>query len=213
MKSRSLPPWPGNKQGSHSVVNVSIFAPRSNFAYIFNASRSENEKRKLKLISVFSSDTKTNNEIRSAKPFFKVRAKMKNKSKIQICFSMSCENEKWKWHLNSLFPCHRNTVGTKVHALLTFTWSCSSRKTKTTWVQNVLNLPALKFKNSMINRYFKIPQITWFGGIVHLLEDKTEKLTCVCRWNFEGRIAFQNWKLTCLRALFISLRPGQDRLN
>ena len=92
---------------------------------------------------------------------------------------------KWKWHLNSLFPCHRNTVGTKVHALLTFTWSCSSRKTKTTlWVQNVLNLPALKFKNSMINRYFKIPQITWFGGIVRLLEDKTEKLTCVCRWNF-----------------------------
>ena len=145
--------------------------------------------------------------------FSKLGRKWKTKSKIQICFSMSCENEKWKWHLNSLFPCHRNTVGTKVHALLTFTWSCSSRKTKTTWVQNVLNLPALKFKNSMINRYFKIPQITWFGGIVHLLEDKTEKLTCVFRWNFEGRIAFQNWKLTCLRTLFISLRPGQDRLN
>ena len=31
---------------------------------------------------------------------------------------MSCENEKWKWHLNSLFPCHRKTVGTKVHAFL-----------------------------------------------------------------------------------------------
>ena len=30
---------------------------------------------------------------------------------------MSCENEKWKWHLNSLSPCHRKTVGTKVHAL------------------------------------------------------------------------------------------------
>ena len=29
---------------------------------------------------------------------------------------MSCGNEKWKWHLNSLFPCHRKTVGTKVHA-------------------------------------------------------------------------------------------------
>ena len=32
---------------------------------------------------------------------------------------MSCENEKWKWHLNSLFLCHRKTVGTKVHALRT----------------------------------------------------------------------------------------------
>ena len=38
------------------------------------------------------------------------------KSKIQICFPMSCENEKWIWHLNSLFSRHRKTVGTKVHA-------------------------------------------------------------------------------------------------
>ena len=51
--------------------------------------------------------------------FSKLGRKWKTKSKIQICFSMSCENEKWKWHLNSLFPCHRNTVGTKVHA---FVW-------------------------------------------------------------------------------------------
>ena len=29
---------------------------------------------------------------------------------------MSCENKKCKWHLNSIFPCHRKTVGTKVHA-------------------------------------------------------------------------------------------------
>ena len=65
----------------------------------------------------------------------------------------------------------------------------------------------------MINVYFKIPQITCFGGIVHLLEDRIEKLTCVCRSNFEGRIAFQHWKLTYLRALFISSRPDQDRLN
>ena len=50
-------------------------------------------------------------------PFFKVMRKRKTKSKIQICFSMSCENEKCKWHLNSIFPCHRKTVGTKVHAL------------------------------------------------------------------------------------------------
>ena len=77
----------------------------------------ENEKRKLKSISVFQSDAKTKNEIRSSKPFFKVRRKRKTKSKIQICFSMPCENEKWIWHLNSSFPCHRKTVGTKVHAL------------------------------------------------------------------------------------------------
>ena len=64
----------------------------------------------------------------------------------------------------------------------------------------------------MINRYFKIPQISCFGGIVRLLEDKIEKLTCsVCRSNFEGRIVFQHWKLTCPRAL--SLRPDQDRLK
>ena len=76
----------------------------------------ENEKQKLKLVSVFQSDAKAKNEIRSSKPFFKVRRKRKTKSKIQICFSMSCENEKWMWHLNSFFPCHRKTVGTKVHA-------------------------------------------------------------------------------------------------
>ena len=69
------------------------------------------------MISVFQSDPKAKNEIRSSKPFFKVRRKRKTKSKIQICFSMSCENEKWIWHLNSFFPCHRKTVGTKVHAL------------------------------------------------------------------------------------------------
>ena len=77
-------------------------------------------KTKNKFISVFQSDAKTKNEIRSAKPFFKVRRQRKTKSKIQICFSMSCENEKWKWHLNSLFPCHRKTAGTKVHAFRVF---------------------------------------------------------------------------------------------
>ena len=58
----------------------------------------ENEKRKLKFISVFQSEAKTKNK---------------------ICFLMSCENKKCKWHLNSIFPCHRKTVGTKVHAFLT----------------------------------------------------------------------------------------------
>ena len=33
---------------------------------------------------------------------------------------MSCENEKCKWHLNPNFPCHRKTVGTKVHAFEVF---------------------------------------------------------------------------------------------
>ena len=78
----------------------------------------ENEKRKLKFIPVFQSEAKTKKEIRSSNPFFKVKRKRKTKSKIQLCFSMSCENEKCKWHLNSIFPCHRKTVGTKVHALL-----------------------------------------------------------------------------------------------
>ena len=70
---------------------------------------------KTKFISVFQSDAKTKKEIRSSKPFFKVKRKRKTKSKIQTCFSMSCENEKCWWHLNSIFSCHRKTVGTKVH--------------------------------------------------------------------------------------------------
>ena len=74
-------------------------------------------------------DAKKKNEIRSAKPFFKVRRKRKTKSKIQICFSMSCENEKWKWHLNSLFSCHRKTAGTKVHALQnTVSWPILAKR-------------------------------------------------------------------------------------
>ena len=74
-------------------------------------------KRKTKTEIHIRFSKRCENEIRSSKPFFKVSRKRKTKSKIQICFSMSCENEKWKWHLNSLFPCHRKTVGTKVHAL------------------------------------------------------------------------------------------------
>ena len=77
-------------------------------------------KRQTKFKSVFQSDAKTKNEIRSSKPFFKVRRKRKTKSKIQIWFSMPCENEKWIWHLNSFFPCHRKTVGTKVLAFFFF---------------------------------------------------------------------------------------------
>ena len=61
--------------------------------------------------------------------------------------------------------------------------------------------------------FFFIPPMTCVGAILHHLEDKIEKLTCVCRSNFEVRIVFQHWKLTCPRALFISLRPDQDRLK
>ena len=74
-------------------------------------------KNEIHICFVFQSDAKTKNEIRSSNPFFKVRRKRKTKSKIQICFAKSCENEKWTWNLNSIFPCHRKTVGTKVHAL------------------------------------------------------------------------------------------------
>ena len=71
---------------------------------------------KTKFKSVFQSDAKTKIEKWNSNPFFKVKRKRKTESKIQICFSMSCGNEKCKWHLNSIFPCHRKTVGTKVHA-------------------------------------------------------------------------------------------------
>ena len=59
-----------------------------------------------------------------------------------------------------------------------------------------LYIISLKFKNNMKNRYFKIPQISCFGGIVRLLEDKIEKLTCsVCRSNFEGRNCFSTLEI------------------
>ena len=51
---------------------------------------------------------------------------------------------------------------------------------------------SLKFKNNMKNRYFKIPQISRFGGIVRLLEDKTGS---VCRSNFEGRNCFSTLEI------------------
>ena len=59
-------------------------------------------------------------ELQSSNPLFKVRRKRKTKSKIQICFSMWCGNEKWKWNFNSIFPWHWKTVGTKAHAFYCF---------------------------------------------------------------------------------------------
>ena len=47
---------------------------------------------------------------------------------------MSCENEKWKWHLNSLFSCHRKTAGTKVHALQnTVSWPILAKRKMEKW--------------------------------------------------------------------------------
>ena len=112
--------WENEKRNSYPFFKVMRKWKTKNEIHIRFSKWCENEKRKLKLISVFLSDPKTKNEIRSSKPFFKVRRKRKTKSKIQICFSMPCENEKWIWHLNSFFPCHRKTVGTKVHAF----WRC-----------------------------------------------------------------------------------------
>ena len=60
-------------------------------------------KRKTKFISVFQSDTKTKNEKRSSNAFFNVRRKRKTNSKIQICFLMSCENEKRKMEVEFEF--------------------------------------------------------------------------------------------------------------
>ena len=80
-------------------------------------------------------------------PFFKVMRKRKTKSKIQICFSMSCENEKWKWHLNSIFPCHRKTVGTKVHAFVGFKWLCKNDKRNSDLFFKVIRKRETKFKS------------------------------------------------------------------
>ena len=102
--------WPGLQMTG--LVRWSLFQVTQKWQTKFKVMR----ERETKFISVFQSNVKTKNKNWNWYPFFKVRRKRKTKSKIQICFSMSCENEKWKWHLNSLFPCHRKMVGTKVHA-------------------------------------------------------------------------------------------------
>ena len=73
-------------------------------------------ERKTKFKSVFKVMRKWKTKLkRNSLPFFKVVRKRKTKYEVQIRFSMSCEKEKWKWNLNSIFPCHRKTVGNKVH--------------------------------------------------------------------------------------------------
>ena len=73
-------------------------------------------ERKTKFKSVFKVMRKWKTKLkRNSLPFFKVVRKRKTKYEVPIRFSMSCEKEKWKWNLNSIFPCHRKTVGNKVH--------------------------------------------------------------------------------------------------
>ena len=57
------------------------------------------------------------------------------------------KNEKWKWNLNSIFPCHRKTVGTKVHA----------------FIFSLLHLDRLRY------RYMKHPRNFFF--FAHALND------------------------------------------
>ena len=87
---------------------------KRNSNLFFNKKQCKNDKRNWNPFFKVTWKWKTKVK-RNSYPFFKVMRKRKTKSKIQICFSMSCENEKCKWHLNSIFPCYRKTVGTKVH--------------------------------------------------------------------------------------------------
>ena len=73
-------------------------------------------KTKNEIQTSIQSDAKTKNEIhirlskwwehekRNFYPFFKVMKERRTKSKIQICFSMSCKNEKRKMEME--FECH-----------------------------------------------------------------------------------------------------------
>ena len=79
--------WPGLQMTG--MVQWSVFQvmqKKTNEIHIRFSKWCENEKRILKLTSVFQSDAKTKNEIRSSKPFFKVRRKRKTKRKIKNCF-------------------------------------------------------------------------------------------------------------------------------
>ena len=87
----------------------------------------ENETRKTKFKSVFQSDAKTKHEKRNSNPFFNVtnRQKTKNRNGNGIPFYKAEEKRKIKWNLNSIFLCHRKTVGTRVHALIIPFFGCS----------------------------------------------------------------------------------------
>ena len=117
--------WKNDKRNSDLFFNNK---PYKNEIQIRFSKWCENEKRnsnpffkvmrerKTKFKSVFKVMRKWKTKLkRNSLPFFKVVRKRKTKYEVQIRFSMSCEKEKWKWNLNSIFPCHRKTVGNKVH--------------------------------------------------------------------------------------------------
>ena len=119
--------WKNDKRNSDLFFNNKPYKnEKRNSNPFFKVMR----KRETKFKSVFQSNAKTKNKFKSvfkvmrkwktkikrnSLPFFKVVRKRKTKYEVQIRFSMSCEKEKWKWNLNSIFPCHRKTVGNKVH--------------------------------------------------------------------------------------------------
>ena len=135
-------------------------------------------KRKTKTEIHIRFSKRCENEIRSSKPFFKVSRKRKTKSKIQICFSMSCEKEKCKWHLNSIFPCHRKTVGTKVHAFVSFTYLKPHQEAKETKYEISLNIMSrsrdpLSGKETLLTRFqIQIKVKKWSSSCKYLLQKK-----------------------------------------
>ena len=105
--------WKNDKRNSDLFFNNKPYKnEKRNSNPFFKVMR----KRKTKFKSVFKVMRKWKTKLkRNSLPFFKVVRKRKTKYEVQIRFSMSCEKEKWKWNLNSIFPCHRKTVGNKVH--------------------------------------------------------------------------------------------------
>ena len=64
-----------------------------------------------------TSHTKTKNEIQTR--FSKWCENEKQKAKFKSVFQSHAKTKrKWRWSLNSIFLCHRKTVGTKVHAFV-----------------------------------------------------------------------------------------------
>ena len=141
---------------------------KTKFKSVFQ-SDAKTRREKWNSYPFFKSEAKTKKEIRSSNPFFKVKRKRKTTGKIQICFSMSCENEKCKWHLNLfIFPCHRKTVGTKGTRIL---WTENSNEhPKTREQQNHdIEIPQNRLVSSG-SRLMKV-QIGWIFSISEIDRD------------------------------------------
>ena len=106
-----MKPYKNEKRNSNPFFKV-MRKRETKFKSVFQS----NARTKTKFKSVFKVMRKWKTKLkRNSLPFFKVVRKRKTKYEVQIRFSMSCEKEKWKWNLNSILPCHRKTVGNKVH--------------------------------------------------------------------------------------------------